>query len=274
VSDVTNDAQAIIDTATAATEPKVLDVEQVVSVIVPPGARHEVVDLEKFQDRPRRTKGSVTTQTVDDFCKYVARHDDAATTTVWVDLNTHRVVAVLNDHGADGAEFGDHRALLQLQQTEEWQHWTANDGRWLTQEAFAEHIEDGLQEIVTPEGAVMLELAQSIEGTKTAEFKQGHRLANGQVAVQYVEEVTASAGARGEIEIPERFELAVAPFLGEETYKVGARLRYRVRDGHLGLKYDLDRPHDVVRDAIDQIADRLDKRFAGERVFIGTPRGS
>lgn len=268
------DAQVIVDTAMDAAKPAVLDPTQIHHRVVPAGATGEVIDLERYLPAPRRERGSVRLQTVDDFVRYVQRHDDPAATTVWVDIDAHLVVAVLNDHTQEDAQWGDHRATLQLKPTDEWTHWTSRDGKLLAQEDFAEHIEDGLAEIVSPDGATMLEVAQSIQGTTKAEFKAAHRLSNGTIGVQYVEEQTAAAGAKGEIEIPERFELAIAPFLGEEPYRVRARLRYRIRSGDLAIGYRLDRPNDVVRDAIDHIANRLHGQFEGERVFIGVPRSA
>lgn len=152
------------------------------------------------------------------------------------------------------------------------EHWLRLDGKLVGQEDFAEHIEDGLQDIVTPDGATMLEVAQSIQGTKSAEFKGARRLQDGNIGVEWVEETTATAGSRGDLEIPERFELALAPFEGEDAYRVNARLRYRIRAGDLLLGYRLDRPGDVLRDAVDTVRDRLGDRFQVDRVFVGRPR--
>lgn len=266
------DAQVIVDTAQEAARPEVLEPDRLYHRVVPEGARGEVIDLERYLPAPRRARGHVRLQTVDDLVRYVQRHDDPGSTTIWVDMDAHLVVAVLNDHTQDGAQWGDHRATLALKATDEWRHWTSRDGKLLAQEDFAEHIEDGLAEIVLPDGATMLEIAQSIQGTTKAEFQSAHRLADGAIGIKYVEEQTAAAGTKGELEIPERFELAIAPFLGEEPYRVRARLRYRIRSGSLTIGYRLDRPSDVIRDAIDQIATRLHGQFEGGRVFIGTPR--
>ena len=269
-----NDAQVIVDTAIASAEVEQLDPELLHHVIVPQGGSSQVIDLEKHLPSPRRAKGTVTLQRVQDLERYIERHDAPTNTTIWVDADAHKVVAVLNDHGAGEKhpEWGDHRAELQLKTTDAWRHWLAMDGRLLGQEEFAEHIEDGLQDIVTPDGATMLEVAQSIQGTKSAEFKGARRLQDGNIGVEWVEETTATAGSRGDLEIPERFELALAPFEGEDAYRVHARLRYRVRAGDLTLGYRLDRPGDVLRDAVDKVRDRLADRFQVERVFVGRPR--
>lgn len=267
-----SDMQAVIDCAKLGTIPDAVDPETIYTVLVPKGADQKIIDLEKHLPAPKRVHGSVQLQTVDDLVRYVQRHDDPMLTTLWLDIEQHVVVAVLNDHADDDPGWGDHRASLKLKLTDEWQHWLAQDGKLLTQQAFAEHVDDGLKEIVTPDPALMLEIAQSIQGATNVEFQSASRLDNGAIGVKWVEQTTARAGQRGDIEIPERFELAISPFLGEEPYKVGARLRYRITSGSLTLGYKLDRPSDIVRDAIDQIAQRLHKTFTDDRVFIGTPR--
>lgn len=268
----TADAQVIADFAIESASPDELDPNEIYTQTVPAGARRETIDLEQFLDAPRRAKGTVRLQTVDDLVRYVTRHDEPTSTTLWLDIDSHLVVAVLNDHLAGSPAWGDHRATLQLKPTDEWTHWISKDGQLLAQAAFAEHIDDGLREIVTPDPADMLEIAQSIQGATKVEFQSAARLQNGQIGVKWVEEQTAKAGQRGELEIPERFELAIAPFLGEEPYRVGARLRYRLNGGQLALGYKLDRPADVVRDAVDQIAQRLHAAFSDDRVFVGKPR--
>lgn len=274
---VATDAQVIVDTAIACATPEPLSTaDTLYTIVVPSGATHHVIDLEQYLPNPHRARGTVKVGTVAAFERYVRRHDAAATTTLWVDPDSHRVVAVFDDHAAatdDGqAGWGHHRAVLQLKTTDAWRHWTGKDGALLKQDDFSEHIEDGLIDIIEPDGATMLEVAQSIQGTVRADFKQARRLSNGAVALQYVEEQSATAGKRGDLEIPEQFVLAIAPFLGEDAYRIKARLRYRIRADSLVLGYRLDRPDDVLRDAVDGIAARLGEAFSLDRVFVGQPR--
>jgi uncharacterized protein YfdQ (DUF2303 family) len=273
VADPTMEAQVIVDITREAEAGKLveLDPTKLYSAVVPRGTERQTIDLREYLDAPVRAKGTVTAQTVDDFARYITRHDTTDGTTVWVDMDTALIVGVLDDHGQEAPGWGQHRARLQLKPTDEWSHWTSLDGRLVDQETFAEHIEDGLKEIVDPAGTVMLEVAQSMQGHTKSDWKQAKRLSDGSISFVYHEEATATAGGAGEMQIPERFVLGIAPFLGEEAYKVNARLRYRVTGGNLTIGYKLDRPGDVVRDAIDHIADRLAAQFA-DRVFIGKPR--
>lgn len=248
------------------------------SVTVPNGYSRETIDLRKFRTTPWRTAGTVCPHTVEDLVRYVQRHDDAEATTVWVDGEKRQVVAVLDDHGVDNpdvagmAGWGEHRAVLALRHTDEWLHWVNGSGESMTQEEFAEHIEDGQVEVTKPVGADLLEIAMSMQGSTNAEWKSATRLHDGSVHFLYNEDATATAGGAGELDIPQTFELLIAPFVGENPVALTARLRYRIRSGKLSIGYKLDRPNDAVRDCIDLIGERLAAAFGRDRVFVGTPR--
>lgn len=239
-------------------------------VIVPAGARADVVDLTPYALSPWRPKGTAYPKSVDAFTAYVRRHDKEITT-IWVEPLDGRIVAVLNDHGPGQAEeFGDFRAELVLPVTPEWAHWTSRDGIRGSQVEFAEHLEEGIDEIRTPNGAVMLEVAQSMQARVTAEFRSAARLDNGAIAMQWVEDVQARAGQTGDLEIPAEMVLGIAPFYGEAPYEVTARIRYRIADGDLRIGYALDRPDAVVRDCLLHIAERITAAFP-DKVFMGSP---
>jgi uncharacterized protein YfdQ (DUF2303 family) len=116
----------------------------------------------------------------------------------------------------------------------------------------------------------MLEIAQTFHAKTNVSFRSGVRLSSGTTQFLYDEEQTAKAGGKGQLEVPTEFELGIAPFEGEAAYRIKARLRWRVRDGGLVIGYKLERPHEVVRDALQAIADRLDGEL--ENVYLGTPR--
>lgn len=281
------DAQAIIDAALAAAEPEPLNDGGVYSVVVPRGGEHRLLDLEKHLPAPRRLTGTYQPATVEDLVRFVKANLDERHTTVWVHPTEGRVVAVINDHAGpvaaaaasddesarDGldpsAGWGDHRASLTLVPTESWKHWLARDGKMGDQADFAEHIETGLRDITTPAGAEMLEIAQTMQAHRTAEFRSGIRLHDGNVQITYNEDTTASAGASGQYKVPEKFTLALSPFIGEDAYAVTARLRYRIREGRLTIGYQLERPDDILRDALALIAEKLRGEFA-DRVYLGT----
>jgi uncharacterized protein YfdQ (DUF2303 family) len=267
---------SIIDLAVDSIDPVELDPSKLYHVTLPAGSRGEIVDLTdhlaKHAPHPHRVTGTYTPHDVASFVAYVDEHQDPAHSTIWIDLLAARLVAVLNDHASTATGWGDHRAALQLQHTPEWKHWSGKDGQWLTQETFAEHIRDGIMEIVEPDGATMLEIAQTFEGKTKADWKSATRIDNGQVSFVYQEEIQAGAGRQGDLEIPSQLLLAIAPFYGEQPAPIAARFRYRIKEGTLSLGYKLEKPQEVLQRSVNAIADRLRGEHGFKRVYMGAPR--
>jgi uncharacterized protein YfdQ (DUF2303 family) len=271
MADTRTENDALIETAQEAiAQPEAIDVTQVHSVVLPDGVRHEIVDLERFLNEPRRKRERVELHEAGSFAEYVVRHRVEATTTLYADLEHSAIVAVLNDSAAGEPGWGDHRATLTLRKTQPWEHWTSLDGKQLGQEQFAEHIEAGLQEIAAPPAMEMYELAQTFQATVGASFKQAGRLADGRRTLHFDETINASAGEQGDLDIPKEFILHVTPFEGGPDYELTARLRFKVREARLTFTYILVRPEDVLREAFDATLEAIEKG-TGITAFRGTP---
>lgn len=205
---------------------------------------------------PSRKKGRVDLTEVASLATYVNSHKGMAST-LWADRDQGRITAVLNDHGTE-PDWRDHRAVLTLRQTPAWKAWTAVSGRQLPQAEFADFLEDHLPDIVDPEGAVLLEVATSIQGSVGAAMKSAIRTDSGEVKIRYEETVEATAGRAGDLTIPTRITLALTPWEGVDPYKVTARLRWRVANGSLTLGVILDQPEDVLRAAFANLVEVLE----------------
>lgn len=271
LSSIAGDTQAIIDVAQEAAVPEELGEGVAYSVLVPAGAQHVLFDTDGRLPAPRRKTGHPAFFTAASLAEYVVRHDDEPRA-LYADVDNRRIVAVLNGHGGGGggAGWGDHRATLVLRSTPEWKRWIERDGRIEGQTAFAEHLEDCLADIVEPEGAVMLELAQHFQAAAKVNFRSAKQLADGQRQLVYEETIEARAGQTGQITIPQFFVVGVAPFEGSAGYRIRARLRYRLHDGALKIGYVLDRPDKVVRAAFDDVLAEVETT-TGLKSFAGTP---
>ena len=116
----------------------------------------------------------------------------------------------------------------------------------------------------------MLEIAQSIQGVAKAEFQSGTRLSSGERKLAYVETVTAKAGQKGELVIPETFIVGLVPFDGSEGFRLTARLRYRINGGPLQLGYKLERPADTLQAAFADVVKAIGEQI-DTPVMNGTP---
>lgn len=262
----------------AESEPFDIIPDRLVGLIVN-GTLH-TFDEEDYADRPRRQTGQVKLTDQDSFASYVNRHKDETATTLWSNVDAGTVTAVLNDHsnGIDVAAHGDHRAMLTVKTTDEWNHWIGRDNKQVPQVDFAEHIEEGAGSITVPEdhpaapdAATMLEVALHFQARRNIDFKSSQRLESGEVAFRYEEQIDGKVGQGGSIEIPGSFFLKLQVFQGGNEHTVEARLRYRITEGRLTIGYKLVRPAEVKRKAFEDLTSSI-STDTGLDVFAGTPR--
>lgn len=277
-----NEMDAVIEAARLSTEATEAAVG---AVYLAPQANGttQVIDLgtDDYRKRlglnPSRKTGSFAVTEHPSFSRYVNDHKVSDTTTLWADRDAGKIVAVINGHSSDeevadgcAAGWADHRVTLSLRQTPAWKAWTQASGKMFSQVEFSEFLEDRAGDVVTPDHAVLLEVASSIEGAKGATYKSGVRLDNGEVQFRYEETVTAKAGQAGDLTIPSRIELGIAPFEGMDRYRITARFRYRINDGTLRLGIVLDRPEDSLRQAFSEVCTAVETE-TDLPVLHGTP---
>lgn len=251
------------------------------SVLVPDGSRLQTIDLEELEDklapRPRRKTGTVHVQEAESFIAYIGKHR-IADTEVYGDAVRRQLVGVINAHGEsepsenNEGEGGhrDHRVQLELVHSDEWKIWTDRNAKWMDQIQFAEHLEDNGLQVVYPDAATMLEIAQHFHAAPSGSFRSAQRLSSGEVSLQYEEQVNAKAGELGDIEIPTVFTLALRPFVGSEAVEVDARFRYRIRQGQLTLSYALLNTQQIVHDAFNGIVATV-RNSIEPPVYVGRP---
>ena len=266
-------------------EPHALD-ERFHLVPRPDGEKPHVIDVEaldldftkKYEadaPHPIRKKGTVYVQDAGSFIRYIVKHG-LPETEVYADLRGMKLVGVINAHAESSGEqenaagHGDHRVVLELVTTDAWNAWVGRDKKPQTQEQFAEHLEDRANDVIEPDAATMLEIASSLMAATGVDFKSALRLSDGQVHFRYEETTTARAGENGELEIPQTFTIAVAPFEGADPVELVARFRYRITSGNLSLFYALLNPDDIVRaaftDYVDTVAEHIE-----QPLFKGRP---
>ncbi len=270
------DLEPIIDLARDAYEAETLERGEFHIVHTPTGIERINLTGDEWLDQPKRKKGTFTVTDVASFAKYWEKHSDA-NSEVYADRSTGRVTAVLNAHKnvegeENGARFGDHRLVLQLQHSDSWRAWTGRNEKQMTQEDFAEFLEDHLGDVLSPSAAEMLEIVTSIQASLHGDFESKVALSNGQRQFKYMENVKATAGtAQRQLEIPTEIGLALRVFDGDERgVNVTARFRYRIGGGKLVLFYKLDRPNEIVQAAFEGAVVKVGEA-CGTTVLRGAP---
>jgi len=264
----TTEAAAVAELAERSTYRDLLGGEGWAAVGLPPGYGVHLVDETGRLPTPARSAGEIVVHDAASFLAVIGQRELDRPAVVYADETQLALVAVFDDdHGATPG-WRNYRARVALRPTPEWAAWKKNNEQWQSQEAFAEFVEEHAREFRTPTAADMLDLASTIEGTKTASFKTGVRLKNGARQVQWAEDISASAGQSGQMEIPDRFLIGLVPFYGAGPFEIEAWLRFRIRDGHLVLAYKLDRPDLTERAVFTALVDHVGQEL-GETIISG-----
>ena len=267
---MSSDMEAVIETATLAALPKQL--EPGCKYIV--HTREGVREFDTRGDLPPFKTGHPVFRDADGFCAYYGKHADEGSE-VYADFDAGSVEAVLDAHGGTPRWRG-HVATLQLQRTPSWLSWIRHDREMMSQQAFADFIEDNQADVTGEDSPVsvmdLLEIAQSLRIHTKVAYQSGTRTANGQTELAWVEESSASAGKHGKLTVPDIFIVALQPFWGTPRYRMAARLRYRV-DPHskaLSFGYRLDGPDRASRDAVAEVVAQVGAETQAT-VMTGSP---
>lgn len=212
------------------------------------------LDIETTLEAPKRARGVVEVFDAASFSALLDANQDAGSITVYVnrDAASPAIVAVMNGNGSGGPGWGDFRVQIAFRATPQWKKWKAIDGQMMLQAAFAEFIEDNLEDVADPAGATMLEIATYLQTTRTTNFKSGVRLSSGAVQFRHEQSDDAKVGA-GLIEVPETITLALAPVFGLPPYRIPARFRYRLTEGRLTLGVKMQRIDDLMATIVNEM---------------------
>lgn len=239
------------------------------------GDRVHLVDLtgDQYMTQPTRKTGVVKVRDVTSFATFWEKHSIGDRSEIYADRDARTITAVLDAHGADAEDTGwaQHRLILGLNFSEQMKTWLAADNRLMSQEAFAEFLDDNRADIYSPPAAEMLEIAQTIEGTSKVDWQASHRLVDGQRRLAYVETNTARAGQKGELAIPTVLLIHLPVFDGAtEAHQLEARFRHRIDGGALKLGVKLVRPNDLITAAFNGVVDQV-AEACGAVVMRGAP---
>lgn len=249
------ESNAIRDMAAASVEPlsppAFRAADGVPYIALPPG--FTVNDLERLYPSPARSKGTTEVFAADSFIALVNVLKSDATRLYCRATPTPSFTAVLNDDMDGRPGWRDWRAVYNCPLSVEWAAWNGANGKAKNQVDFATFIEDNAPDIASPPAANMIEISRTLEAKKAVSFASGIRLDNGQTQFTYEEDIKGTAG-KGRLEIPQSFTIGIPVLVGGPRYAVTAKLRYRISDkGALTLWFDLERPHKVLEDAINEV---------------------
>lgn len=240
-----------------------------------PGAlvpdKYRLIEFPDRAPQPARIKCKAVLHTTASFIHYYNRFSSDPSA-LFFNRDKGHFTAIFDYHQSDGTPaWCDHQAEYTCPKSDPWKTWTAQSGKWMAQEEFAEFIERNLPDIVEPAGAAMLEIVTSLQAKSSAAFKRAIRLDNGQVQFQYHEEITGSAGNDGQMTIPTSFQLGLQVLQGGTYYNVEALFRYRINNAKLVLSYELPRQSRIAESALDEVYQQVAEEMNQGTLFQGAP---
>lgn len=217
-------------------------------VELPAGRRIESLKklIDAHRQRPERPTGFRTLTTTESFIEYVNRHKAEHSVVFLDDRNPSRpeLCAVFNPHvPGEAADWEDFGAKYAFPMSDEWKVWRSEKAN-LSQEAFAELIEQNIRDLVEPstvpdsvkrtatEAKIvlagpqkMLALSKGLTVNIDSKFTHKVNLQTGGGELFFKEEASDEHG--NTLEVPGGFCLGIPVFKLGPLYPIAVRLRYR-----------------------------------------------
>lgn len=237
----------------------------------------KLTDLEKHLITPLRKRGKVVLHDAESFIYYINQHKATGVTSIYCDADYQAskvdLVAIFNDQGTGQTGWRDHTAAYSPLQSVEWKRWIGKNRSTFTQVEFATFIEDNLGDIPSvedmPTGTQMLEMAMNLEANQDSRFKSNIRLQSGGTELAFVQKEDDATLEK--MRLFERFSIGIPPFFNGSSFRIDARLRYRVRDGKLTFWYELIREDKVLQAAAEEEIAKIEAETE-VTVLQGNPR--
>lgn len=245
-------------------------------------------ELDRYLPKPERLDG---TTFMDDLASFLNECERFKTPALSVYVHAvdpkskPSIVAVFNDSLLGAPDFRDHRASYQPSASNEVRAWVNAGDRLMSQEMFAELIEERLLDVKLVDEADanmkplleaaaalklqvgspadLLEVSRGLQVNVSQGVKGKPNLHNGTTTFAFEE------SAQPTVTVPGAVILEIPFFEGATKVLILARLRYKVADQKITwrvLLHDLPR---VYGEAVDDLCAEI--RAAGHRVVLGQP---
>ncbi len=247
--------------------------------------------LDEYRTEPDRRRGTAELNNLASFINHVNRFKDEGSA-LFATKDPAELLAVLDYHPqgkpADARpRFGSHRSSYKFPFSSEWQAWEAINKEVMSQQQFAEFIEDHIFDVVSPEKignlaqefvdaaqvtlatpSRLLELSRGLTIREGSTLKNVQNLQSGEANMVFVTAHTDEAGAP--LSIPSAFLIAIPVFENGDTYQLPVRLRYRVANGSVRWFFELYGNDRIFDNAFQEACDQAEEATELP-LFMGTP---
>ena len=217
---------------------------------------YKLEGLSRYMPRRVSQSNKYSFANLESFTRYV-NEEKAENTRVFIDAE--KAFAVIDHSDKSTPRLQEHRATLPFNYSEDYERIRAVNKQYIKQEDFAELCADLAHCIVDPEPATLLELAQDLRGTTNVKWRNGKKLQNGKISIEYVEsEEVTKAGAKGDIEIPSALKISVPVYdCSKDKAALEAEFRYRVTPGGIFFALIIRGLEEIERQAVESIGAQI-----------------
>lgn len=230
--------------------------------LVPAGSTlHQFTDHEL--GRVKRPEEKIKVYRVESFLAYWTRFSNDKSV-CFGDLGNLQLKGVVDYHAADGSpEHCAHDFTFKPATSNAWDFWRKVNGREISQKDFQRLLEARADDIVTPNGAELLDIVANLEATMKIAAGDTERLDNGGRKIHYVKENQIVGG----VTIPATMEIVLPIFEAGEPISVKVMLRWNISEDDHKVKFSIEIPDagGVEQDAFQDLAVKaeniIDDRF-------------
>lgn len=238
-------------------------------VMLPP--EWAVHDLTRFLEAPKRCKEQPEFSDVRGFDEYIEKHGKPKN--LWLDERNFTFTAIFNASGENGYPgFGDHRAILKLQKSSEWEKWKKANSTAMSPSAFAEFLENNIAYVGDEEfpASKLLDMCRRLRVSVKGDMSVD------ELDVDGTRELIASASmkVKGEtrdglkIPFPEFMPINLRVFQNMERYTFRTRLRWRCDAGKVTFLFDLQNVDLIEEEALNAVLNSVSDK-TGMKLWKG-----
>lgn len=218
----------------------------------------------------------------DSFVEYFKKYSNP-NSRIFVDLHNRLITAVLDYHEVKSSDApnpvarrGTHILTHTFRHTRKWEAWSAKnsatDAITFGQESFADFMEERIEDVVAADQSAIRAMCDGIYATQSAAFANMKRTPGGTTSLSFTEE--AGAKAAGDVPIPNRFTIKLAPFEGTDEVSVSCLLRVQIDKNvkpPIKLSYRMLNIAEIMDNAVREVFLKISPQIQTHSFTMGTP---
>jgi len=236
----------------------------------------QLTNLEGFLKNPVSIKEERSFDDLRGFIDYV---NDFKNENTAIFASKTCIEAIFDYHKKDSPKWGKHRAKYAIRASQRWAIWLRQHNVWVSQKEFAEFLDTGLNEIVSPDQAEILSLVKNFRATVNQEVESSE--SSGGTSFNYRRVTKGGNSVNETVSIPDFLVVRLQPFDNLEVinsriedekkkipaYEFKAKINWRLEGDPsdaraiefkiqiLNVEHAVDKTLEIIRGAVSHLTD-------------------